>query len=212
MRAHEVFSPAGATIAQHFMQTGFGAHHAEYTMQITGETALQYLLYNTSTPNAFLYNMTQGTNSAYTALYEDNESAAVQGATLLVTYNYTVPPGCIISVNTTTANFSSSGSGNLTPNITSDNVTIAVNNTGNFAATITIKGVDFAGPATLGVNNTTFAGGDNFNFQALTNNEQTHKTNQGGGGAGFDSYLRVAIPGAQAAGRYNQNITYTMSC
>ena len=197
--------------AAHTVKAGFMQHEENFTIANSGETSLNYVLYNTSVIGALIYNITTGFNGMYNSYMADSSVASIQGATLITTYTYTIPSSCVLSLNETTINFTYIGSHQLTPNTTSDNISIKVSNTGTSSANVDLKGTAFAGPAELGVNNTSFAGGDSFDFAALTLNDQRIKTSLGGS-SNFDAYLRATTPAAQTAGQYNQNITYTISC
>ncbi len=196
---------SSTTAADPVLHSGINNSSALAVQQESAEIQFHKMLNNDT------QNILTATNNSYNVTINSTTNQ-VGYAMIVMTYNFSAAAlTCILSLNETTVNFTQNSNSQLQPGATTDNITIQVSNTGNIDANILIKGTDFEGPVVLGVNNTSFAGGDSFTFAALTPNDQTHKTALGGGSS-FDSYLRANIPASQKPGAYNQNMTYSISC
>lgn len=130
-----------------------------------------------------------------------------------VTGQVTVPAQCVISLNASTMNFGSVAPGSDTG---ATNQIINVTNTGNAAATnTTIRGTQWSsGANTMPVgqteyNTTSFTYGSGI---SLTSSDVALTGGNLGAGASLLTYFGVGVPAAQAAGTYNQTITFTMNC
>lgn len=130
--------------------------------------------------------------------------------------NLTVAEGvCILNVNytnPTSVNYTYNGNMQLAPGVDTDEVVVNYTNAGNARQNVSINASVWAGPASLGCNQTRY-----FNATGLAWGSASDACggNQGmslgfqGGDVWNSSFLKVRIPSAQQSGQYNQNITYT---
>ena len=124
-----------------------------------------------------------------------------------------ISPSCIVSLNTSTINFSSVSPGTDTG---STNQVVNVTNSGNAQATnVTIKGTAWSdgGSNTMPVGQTEW-GTSGFAYgsgTALTTSDAVVTSNLGAGSS-ILIYFGLGVPQGQAAGSYTQTITLSMNC
>ena len=123
--------------------------------------------------------------------------------------NLTVNTTCVITLNDTNITF-----GTVNPTAISGERLVDIKNDGNALLNATINGTNWAGPASLQVNQTKYANtsGTYASKTSVTNLSPVQFVFDLGLASSVTEYFQVQIPAGQAAGFYNQTLYVLESC
>ena len=136
--------------------------------------------------------------------------AAAYASSSNVLAQVTVISACIISLDTGSISF-----GSMAPGATSTDAEVNVNNTGNTQASVNVNGSAWSdGTHTMAVGQTRYSASPGTAYGSMTalTGTPAAATAPIAGGATTTTYWKLSIPAAQAAGAYNQTITFSVSC